>query len=74
MLSCKALIHTDTGCGWIASAYGFPCVGLYSNQYYGKEFVKNIQPTNENSIYLDDICCNSIDNIKVIQALKNIFL
>jgi len=74
MLSCKCLIHTDTGCGWFASAYEFPSIGLYSNEYYSKEFVKNIQPTNKNAVYLDDIYCNNIDNEKIIQILKDNFL
>jgi hypothetical protein len=72
MISCKALIHTDTGCGWIASAYEFPCIGLYSNEYYSKEFIKNIQPINKNALYLDDIECNYIDNELIINKLKEI--
>lgn len=53
MLSCKFLIHTDTGAGWIASAYKFPQLGLYGTEYHGKKNIHNIQPVNPNSIYLD---------------------
>ncbi len=53
MLSCRALIHTDTGMGWVASAYQHPQLGLYGHRYYGAEHVKNIQPVNPRGIYLD---------------------
>jgi ADP-heptose:LPS heptosyltransferase len=59
MLSCKSLIHTDTGLGWVASAYKFPCLGLYSNAYYGDK-IKNIQPINPNAVYLDSDNVNNI--------------
>lgn len=72
MLSCKALIHTDTGIGWVASAYQFPCLGLYSNSYYTKEFIKNIQPINKNAKYLDEFYCRNIENEVVISNLKDI--
>lgn len=53
MLGCGALIHTDTGLGWVASGYQFPQLGLYGHRYYYKTNVANIQPVNPRGIYLD---------------------
>lgn len=61
MLGCKFLITTDSGLNWVASGYQFPTIGLYSNEYYGKEYIKNIQPINSNATYLDDNNVNHID-------------
>jgi len=72
MLSCEFLIHTDTGIGWIASAYKFPCIGLYSNYYYSKSYVKNIQPINNNAIYIDNFNVNDIDLEEIRIAIKNL--
>lgn len=69
MLSCKAVIHTDTGLGWAASAYKFPALGLYSNAYYGHK-IKNIQPINPNAIYIDEINVNSIPQEELQQKIK----
>lgn len=60
MLGCKFLLHTDSGCGWYASGYQFPQLGLYSDGYYSKQFVKNIQPINPNSKYLSEKNVNDI--------------
>jgi ADP-heptose:LPS heptosyltransferase len=65
MLGCDLLIHTDTGMGWVASAYKHPQLGLYGHRYYGADYVKNIQPINPNGHYLDantvaDISLDSI--------------
>jgi ADP-heptose:LPS heptosyltransferase len=71
MISCKALVHTDTGLGWVASAYKFPCLGLYSNAYYGEK-IKNIQPINPNAIYLDSENVNNIDIELIRENLKTL--
>ncbi len=60
MLSCKALVTTDSGTAWGASCYDHPTLGLYSHSYYGKDRVKAIQPLNPNAIYLDADNVNEI--------------
>lgn len=72
MLGCKALIHTDTGMGWVASAYQFPCLGLYANSYYGAQHVKSIQPVNPNSIYLDAPTIGELSLNRVTEAIKTL--
>lgn len=52
-------IHCDTGLGWCASGVQHPCLGLYSNEGYG-DCIKNIQPVNPNSCYLDALNVNQI--------------
>lgn len=70
MLGCKALITTDTFTSWAASAYKFPTLGLYSNEYYGKEYVKNIQPINPLALYLDNVNVNDISLDLIRETLK----
>lgn len=53
MLGCTLLIHSDTGLGWCASAYGHFQLGLYSQRHFGPEFISHIQPVNPNGLYLD---------------------
>ena len=53
MLGCKFLFHTDSGLGWVASAYRHPQLGLYGHRYYGEQYVKHIQPVNSKALYLD---------------------
>lgn len=72
ILSCKMLISTDTGVSWAASGYKFPMLGLYSHEYYGKDFVKNIQPVNQNAIYLSENNVNEIELDKIEENIKNI--
>ena len=72
MLSCEFLIHTDTGIGWIASSYNFPCIGLYSNCYYSGLYVKNIQPINDNAIYIDNYNVNDINLEEIEIAIRNL--
>jgi ADP-heptose:LPS heptosyltransferase len=72
MLGCKMVVHTDSGCGWAASAYGFPQVGLYSNQYYSRDFVKHIQPISPNAIYLDEAKANQIELGAIEAAIKRL--
>lgn len=69
MLGCKFLITTDSAMSWISSAYEFPTIGLYSNSYYGKEFVKNIQPINPNAEYLDADNVNNIPNQEIFAVI-----
>lgn len=44
MLSCRFLIHCDTGMGHVAGAYGQKSLGLYGHRYFGAEHVKQIMP------------------------------
>lgn len=69
MLSCRALIHSDTGLGWVASAYKHPQLGLYSLRHFGQEYIAHIQPVNPNGVYLEaagtvnDIPLDRIDEV-----------
>lgn len=69
MLGCRALIHADTGLGWVCSGYKHPQLGLYSHAYYGKEHVKNIQPRNSNALYLAEENVNEITLDEVTKSL-----
>lgn len=51
-LGCRAMIMGDSGMNWLLSGYDFPVLGLYSERYFGKEYIYNIQPKNPNAIYL----------------------
>lgn len=66
MLGCRALIHCDTGMGHFAGAYNHPSIGLYAYRYYGKEFVKNIQPLHKNffAIESEKMIDYNIENIE----------
>lgn len=72
VLGCRALIHTDTGMGWIASGYKHPQLGLYSHAYYGEDKVHNIQPRNPNGVYLSAANVNEIPVDLVVNRLKMI--
>jgi ADP-heptose:LPS heptosyltransferase len=72
MLGCNFLIHTDTGMGWYASAYKHKQLGLYGHRYYGKDNVKNIQPVNPNSLYLDAATVAEIEFDKITEAIEKI--
>lgn len=61
MMGCDFLVSTDSGICWTASAYSFPCIGLYSRGKYGNN-IKNIQPINPNASYLDANNVNDIDD------------
>lgn len=74
MLGCKALVTTDSGVSWLASCYDFPTLGLYSHDYYTKEFVKNIQPLNNRAVYLDEVNVNDISLDKIKQSLHTLLL
>jgi len=71
-LSSKFYIGTDTGMTWILSAYSKPTIGLYSYEFYGKEYVKNIQPVNPNSIYLSENNVNDITIDQIEEKFKNL--
>ena len=47
MLSCRLLIHCDTGMGHFAGAYNHPSLGLYGWRYHGEEGLKHIQPLHD---------------------------
>ncbi len=61
LLGCKTFITVDTGLNWVASAYSFPTLALYSNSYYSSKYIGNIQPKNPNALYLDALNVNDID-------------
>jgi hypothetical protein len=69
MLSCKYLLHTDTGVSWIASAHSLPCLGLYSNCDYHSRII-SLQPINPNAIYLDNVNVNNIHPELILEKLK----
>jgi len=69
MLACRFLICGDSGINWVASAYEFPTIGLYSNKYYGDKFIKNIQPINQNAEYLDTDNVNNIPDKEIFAAI-----
>lgn len=60
LLGCRALVTTDSGFNWAASCYDHSVLGLYGNEYYGKDRVSAIQPLNPNAIYLDRFNVNEI--------------
>ncbi len=66
MLGTRGLVTIDSGVNWVASAYSFPTLGLYSNSYYSPKYVCNIQPHNQNAMYLDAPNVNDI-NIELIK-------
>ncbi len=70
MLGCRALVTTDSGRCWAASAYSFPTLGLYSNSYYGPQFIHNIQPINPNARYLDVDLVVNLPLDQIIATLK----
>lgn len=74
MLECEMLIHTDTGMGWICSGYQHKQLGLYGHRYYGKEFVKNIQPVNPNAMYLDADNVNDIPDEDIFAAIDKLLV
>ncbi len=70
VLGCKAFIGTDSGIMWALSAYDMPTIGLYGHRYYGRQFVKNIQPENPRARYLDDVTAEQIPLDNVLNSLK----
>lgn len=74
ILGCQLFVHTDTGSGWAISGYQHPQLGLYSHAYYGREFVKNIQPVNPNGRYLSEENVNQITLDAIGQAMDDMGL
>lgn len=70
ILECGLFIGTDTGITWCMSGFQFPTIGLYSDNFYGKDFVKNIQPVNPAATYLSENNVNEISIEKIIDAIK----
>jgi ADP-heptose:LPS heptosyltransferase len=68
----KLFIHCDTGLGWAASGIQHTCLGLYSNEGYGDR-IKNIQPVNPHSFYLDAKTVNEIPNELILQKANEAF-
>lgn len=71
MLSCRALIHCDTGLGHVAGAYNFPSLGLYCHHYFGKEWVHQIMPTHSNFLSLSS---EKISDLELDSVFKSINL
>lgn len=72
MLGCRALVTVDSGRIWASSAYSFPTVGLYSHDYYGPEYIKNIQPINPNAVYRTAPLVNDIPLDEIAAQIKEI--
>lgn len=70
VLGCRAMIMGDSGLNWLLSGYDFPVVGLYSERYFGKEYIKNIQPINPNGRYLVGGSVSDIPIESVVTSLK----
>jgi ADP-heptose:LPS heptosyltransferase len=71
-LEAEFYIGVDTGMTWCLSAFQKPTLGLYSDSYYGPEFVKNIQPVNPNAKYLSAPDLNDIPFDKIAEQLDNL--
>ncbi len=71
MLSCRALIHCDTGMGHVAGAYNHPSLGLYGCRYFGKEFAHQIMPIHSN---FRSVVAETIEQIDLDIVRKSITL
>jgi len=71
-LGCRALIHTDTGMGWVVSGYQHCQLGLYGARYYGAAKIGNIQPRNPNGIWLDAPTVADISLDTLTQAIDTL--
>lgn len=72
ILGCKCFITVDSGMNWVMSAYSFPTLGFYSNSYYSKDYIKNIQPINPNAIYVDETLVVNITLAEIESYIKKI--
>lgn len=72
ILGSRALIHTDTGIGWVTSGYKHLQLGLYSHAYYGEDKISNIQPRNPNSRYLSAPNVNEISLDSIAESLDTL--
>lgn len=71
MLSCRALIHCDTGMGHFAGAYNHPSLGLYGYRYFGKEWAHQIKPLHGNFLSVE---AETVENLDLDLIYKNISL
>ena len=73
MLGCRMLISCDSSMAWLASAYDFPTVGLYSLAYY--PFANSSRmwnPINKNAVYLEDMRAEDIPNEHIFQKIDKL--
>lgn len=71
MLSCRALIHCDTGLGHVAGAYNHPSLGIYSTHYFTEKWVDQIKPTHSNFL---SVQATTIPEINLDILFKNLTL
>jgi ADP-heptose:LPS heptosyltransferase len=71
LLGCRALVGIDSGLTWLASAYSYPTLACYSDDYYGN-CISSIQPINPNARYLSAPNLNEIEIDKIDAALSNL--
>ncbi len=69
-LAADLYIGVDTGMTWLMSAFKKPTVALYSDEYYGPQFVPNIQPTNSNASYLSAPSLTDIPFDSIVEAIE----
>jgi ADP-heptose:LPS heptosyltransferase len=72
VLGCRAMVMGDSGFNWLLSGYDFPVVGLYSERYFGRDYIHNIQPINKNGRYLVGRTVSDIPAEWVIAGLRDI--
>ena len=72
VLGCRAMVMGDSGLNWLLSGYDFPVVGLYSERYFGRDYIHNIQPINLNSHYLVGKTVSDISTESVLSAVKEL--
>lgn len=72
ILGCRAFVGVDSGLTWVTSAYSFPTVACYANGYYGRQFIKSIQPVNPAASYLDAELTNDIPIEDIVAAIKEV--
>lgn len=73
MLGCKFLVTVDTGLGWVASAYQFPTLSLYSYGFF--PFVAssvNWQPLNKNGNCLEADWAENIPDSIIYQLIETL--
>ena len=73
MLSCRALIHCDTGLGHVAGAYNHLSLGLYGCRYFGKEWAHQIMPRHRNFVSVTADVVSNLDLDKVCETLTLLF-
>jgi len=70
MLSCRALIHCDTGAGHFAGAYDHPSLGLYGYPEISK--VQNIKPLHSNFLSVDAPTIPELNMDEVFAAIDKL--